>query len=211
MERRIAKQFAPIACVAGIGLVVAGCASAGAQHETAAMPATPATSVIALPVAAATATPTPVAPVPVTAAPVTAAPGTAIPVPPVPAAMKTDAVAPHFDTPEAAMRYLVAAYNANNETNIRHVTTPDSRDQFETERQWVKAFRFRDCTPNAAPSWDYTCVLDIVTTMPGVHVQGVQAATDPSGNQIMDEVTVLVAPAARPGYYLEANEGCGGG
>src|SRR5690348_11237417 len=196
MERRIAKRFVPIACVAGIGLVVTGCASAGAQHETAAMPATPATSVIALPVAAATATPTPVAPAPLTAVPVT---------------MKTDAVAPRFDTPEAAMRYLVAAYNANNETNIRHVTTPDSRDQLETERQWVKAFRFRDCTPNAAPSWDYTCVLDIVTTMPGVHVQGVQAATDPSGNQIMDEVTVLVAPAARPGYYLEANEGCGGG
>src|SRR5690348_5300115 len=104
MERRIAKRFVPIACVAGIGLVVTGCASAGAQHETAAMPATPATSVIALPVAAATATPTPVAPAPLTAVPVT---------------MKTDAVAPRFDTPEAAMRYLVAAYNANNETNIR--------------------------------------------------------------------------------------------
>jgi hypothetical protein len=104
------------------------------------------------------------------------------------------------------MRYLVAAYNSNNESNIRHVTTPDSREQFETERQWVKAFRFRACTPNGAPSWDYTCVLDIVTTMPGV-----QAATDPTGNQIMDEVTVLVAAAVRPGYYLAANEGCGGG
>jgi hypothetical protein len=170
-----------------VAVAVSGCASAGAQHEKAAAQAVPANSASSSPVAI---------------EPVAVAPAAAMPT----ATMTTDAIAPHFDTPDAAMRYLVAAYNANNETNIRHVTTPDSREQFEAERQWVKEFRFRDCTPNSAPNWDYTCVLDIATTMPGV-----QAATDPTGNEIMDEVTVLVAAAARPGYYLEANEGCGGG
>jgi hypothetical protein len=89
------------------------------------------------------------------------------------------------------MRYLVAAYNTGNETNIWHVTTPSSRDQFESERQWVKTFTFRSCAANGAPAWDYTCVLDITKTMPGIAV-----ATDPTtGTQIMSEVTVLVARA----------------
>jgi hypothetical protein len=104
------------------------------------------------------------------------------------------------------MRYLVAAYNSGDETAIRHVTTPDSRIQFESERQWVRTFRFRSCTANGAPAWDFTCVLDIVATMPGVTTN-----TDPAtGLPIMNEVTVLVSPAARPGYYLSANQGCGG-
>jgi hypothetical protein len=134
------------------------------------------------------------------AAPVSAAqPAGTAPAPP--------AAVPHFTTPDAAMQYLVAAYNTNNEVNIRHVTTPDSRDQFEAERQWVKAFRFRSCTANGSPTWDHTCVLDIVTTM-----SEVSATIDPAtGAQVMNEVTVLVAPAERTGFYLAANEGCGGG
>ena len=104
------------------------------------------------------------------------------------------------------MKYLVAAYNTGNEAAIRHVTTPTSRDQFEAERQWVKKFTFHSCTANGAPAWDYICVLDITTTMPGV-----QVTTDPAtGTPIMNEVTVVVAPAARTGFYLESNEGCGG-
>jgi hypothetical protein len=117
------------------------------------------------------------------------------------------AAVPRFTTPDAAMQYLVAAYNTNNEVNIRHVTTPDSRDQFEAERQWVKTFHFRSCAANGSPTWDYTCVLNIVATMPDV-----SATIDPAtGAQVMNEVTVLVAPAERTGFYLAANEGCGGG
>ena len=104
------------------------------------------------------------------------------------------------------MRYLAAAYNSGNEVAIRHVTTPDSRTQFESERQWVKTFRFRDCTANGTPNWDYSCVLNIVTLMPGVNPN----IDETTGLVVMDEVTVLVAPAARTGYYLAANEGCGG-
>lgn len=201
MERKLASPLVPIACAAAVAAAITGCASGGAQHEKTAVQAN--LVQIVKPARVVTPVVTQAAPSPVTV--VTTAPSPSA-VTSTPAAPGASAVAPHFDTPEAAMRYLVAAYNANNETNIRHVTTPGSRDQFEPERQWVKEFRFRSCTANGAPSWDYTCVLDIVSTMPGV-----QAATDPTGNQIMDEVTVLVAPAERPGYYLEANEGCGGG
>ena len=116
------------------------------------------------------------------------------------------ALPPHFATPDAAMRYLVAAYNSGDETAVRHVTTPDSRTQFESERQWVKTFRFRDCTANGAPNWDYSCVFDIVALMPGVNPN----VDETTGLVVMDEVTVLVAPAARTGYYLAANQGCGG-
>jgi hypothetical protein len=109
------------------------------------------------------------------------------------------------------MRYLAAAYNSGDETAIRHVTTPDSRTQFEGERQWVQTFRFRDCLANGAPTWDYACVLDIVATVPGVDPSSILGVDPATGFPVMDEVTVLVAPAARTGYYLAANEGCGGG
>ncbi len=104
------------------------------------------------------------------------------------------------------MRYLADAYNSGDEAAIRHVTTPDSRTQFESERQWVQTFRFRECTANGAPAWDYNCVLDITANVPGVS-PNIDATT---GLVVMDEVALLVAPAARTGYYVEANEGCGG-
>lgn len=104
------------------------------------------------------------------------------------------------------MRYLAAAYNSGDEVAIRHVTTPDSRTMFEAERQWVTKFRFRDCVANGAPYWDYNCTLDIVATAPGV-TQNIDATT---GLVVMDEVALLVSPAARTGYYLNAVEGCGG-
>src|SRR5581483_11769467 len=107
------------------------------------------------------------------------------------------------------MRYLIEAYNTNNETEIRHVTTPDSRQGFETERQWVKTFSFRECRPNGAPAWDYTCVFNIDTYQPSVPSPTPDPGSDAATVQAMNEVTVLVAAAARPGYYLEANEGCG--
>jgi len=109
------------------------------------------------------------------------------------------------------MRYLAAAYNSGDEAAIRHVTTPDSRAQFEAERQWVQTFRFRDCLANGAPTWDYACVLDIVATVPGVDPSSNLSVDPATGLPVMDEVTVLVAAAARTGYYLAANEGCGGG
>jgi hypothetical protein len=104
------------------------------------------------------------------------------------------------------MRYLAAAYNSGDEVAMRHVTTPDSRTEFEAERQWVKTFRFRDCTANGAPNWDYGCTLDIIATVPGISPD-IDATT---GQVLMDEVAVMVAPAVRTGYYLEVVQGCGG-
>jgi hypothetical protein len=114
--------------------------------------------------------------------------------------------APHFATPDAAMRYLAAAYNSGDEVAIRHVTTPDSRSDFEAERQWVKTFSFRDCAAMGAPYWTYNCTLDITANMPGVN-PNIDATT---GLVVMDEVALEVAPAARTGYYVDAVEGCGG-
>jgi hypothetical protein len=198
MKRTVAMSIAPISCLAAAGLFVAGCAAPGTQRTS---PAAPRMSKApsSAPVSPSAQPVLPAAPAAVESAPVPPPPAPAVSTPPPPAGVVTDVVAPHFETPDAAMRYLVAAYNANNETNIKHVTTPDSRDQFEAERQWVKAFRFNNCAPDGAPTWDYTCVLDITKTMPGVAV----------GDQVMDEVTVIVGPAARPGYYLVANHGCG--
>jgi hypothetical protein len=116
--------------------------------------------------------------------------------------------APHFATPDAAMRYLVAAYNRHDIASEMHVTTPDSRAALETERQWVNTFSFHSCTVNPGGG-DYSCQFDMVSK--------VKKATNddfnPFGDDVvenMGEITVLVAPAQRPGWYMYFNEGCGG-
>jgi len=114
--------------------------------------------------------------------------------------------APYFTTPDDAMRYLVAAYNSHDIAAEMHVTTPDSRAALETERQWVNTFSFHSCTLNPGGG-DYICQFDMVSKVPTTD-QG----TDGFGDDLqkMGEITVLVAPAARPGWYMYYNEGCGG-
>src|SRR5690348_12791216 len=41
--------------------------------------------------------------------------------------MPPKASGPHFDTPEAAMRYLATAWNAMDMTSLKHVTDPNAR------------------------------------------------------------------------------------
>lgn len=96
------------------------------------------------------------------------------------------------------MRFLVAAYNDHDITAEMHVTTPDSRAQLEQERQWVKTFSFDNCSVNPGGG-DYTCQFDIVT-----------AVQPDDANVAMGEITVIAAPAARTGWYMYANYGCGG-
>jgi hypothetical protein len=103
------------------------------------------------------------------------------------------------------MRYLVQAYNVSNERAIWHVTNPDSRAQFEAEREWVKTFRFRSCSPDRG-AYTFTCIFDITKK-----TAKALAYAAPGNSTGMDEVTVTVAPVARPGWYLLANQGCGGG
>jgi hypothetical protein len=140
---------------------------------------------------------------------------TAIPSPTAPFAVPVAAeVAPHFATPDAAMRYLVDAYNAHDITAEMHVTTPDSRSALETERQWVQTFSFHSCTPNAGAG-DYSCRFDMTSMVPGLAIPSASAANDTEGDGLgntpaaMNEITVLVAPATRPGWYMFYNMGCG--
>jgi len=199
--------LATVAAIAGGCALLVGCATPGSVSARATDSPPPATTAAALSSAIAAAV-RPSAPVSSPAAPVITAPVAAAPVadPAAVTVVPPTRGVPHFATPEAAMRYLAAAYNSGDETAIRHVTTPDSRTQFEAERQWVQTFRFRECTANGAPAWDYNCVLDITANVPGVS-PNIDATT---GLVVMDEVALLVAPAARTGYYVEANEGCGG-
>lgn len=219
--------------VLGVAVLLGACASPAATTAVPVAPSTPTHSAPPAPVAALAPVATasvaaapavqavPVAQVaPIEVAPADVAPISIPPAPPVATTATTppsasaspvastppSASAPHFTTPDDAMRYLAAAYNSGDEVAIRHLTTPDSRTQFESERQWVQTFRFRDCTANGAPTWDYNCILDITANVPGVS-PNIDATT---GLVVMDEVALLVAPAARTGYYVEANEGCGG-
>ena len=72
---------------------------------------------------------------------------------------------PHFATPDAAMRYLVAAYNAHDIKAEMHVTTPAARDQLETERQWVNTFSFAGCDVDGAQG-DYICTFTMASMVP---------------------------------------------
>ena len=106
------------------------------------------------------------------------------------------------------MRYLVAAYNSHDIAAEMHVTTPDSRAALETERQWVNTFSFHSCTPNP-DGGDYNCQFDMVSMVPALPAPDSTAADSAAAVTEMGEITVIVAPAARPGWYMYASEGCG--
>ena len=132
------------------------------------------------------------------------------------------------------MRYLVAAYNAHDLASEMHVTTPDARTQLESERQWVNTFSFDNCQVDGTQG-DYICTFDMVSMVPTPSASTsadpapdntaadntapdntapddtVVASTDSTGAVTqMGEITVIVAPALRPGWYMYASEGCGG-
>jgi hypothetical protein len=114
------------------------------------------------------------------------------------------------------MRYLVAAYNAHDLTAERHVTTPDAHTQLESERQWVNTFSFDNCQVDGTQG-DYVCTFDMVSMVPTPSASAsADTATDSTGSTgstgavtEMGEITVIVAPALRPGWYMYASEGCG--
>jgi hypothetical protein len=190
---RIARTVLPIAGIA----LLAACAAPAAHTADVPTPGSTSKSAPAVDDQGIAA----VAPVHVAAAPVLAPVEVTAPATSPSSQGKSVATAPagvpHFATPEAAMRYLVTAYNKHDMAAEMHVTTPDSRAQLETERQWVQTFAFNSCSPNPGGG-DYTCQLDMATKV---------QPDDP--NTAMGEVSVIVAPAARTGWYLYANNGCG--
>jgi hypothetical protein len=109
------------------------------------------------------------------------------------------------------MRYLVAAYNRHDIAAEMHVTTPDARTQLEAERQWVNTFSFDSCDVDGTQG-DYICTFDMTSMVPTPSVDAGTADTtqaDANAGTGMAEMTVIVAPATRPGWYMYASEGCG--
>jgi hypothetical protein len=135
---------------------------------------------------------------PATAAPV-AAPQRDVVVAPAPVAATTTSSSPpvvpgspYFRTPQAAMRYLVRAYNAGDLTALKHVTTPWGREELLRMRPEAPRLTLIGCTRN--PSGSYTCRF---------------RHTYPAGRPGQGRAEFLVGPAVRHGWYLTVVESCG--
>jgi hypothetical protein len=103
---------------------------------------------------------------------------------------------PHFDTPEAAMTYLAAAWNAHDLVSLKHVTDPAARDQLDAMHNEAVNLRLDHC--NIQPAGDYECYFD--HDYPLLH-------TPPSGGP--GQAEFLVGPADEPGWYMTVFVGCG--
>ncbi len=113
------------------------------------------------------------------------------------AAPTPPATGPHFATPEAAMRYLAAAWNNHDLVSLKHVTDPNARNALEAMRSEAANLRLDHCTFMAARG-DYECYFQHGFPAGYHHTHPLGAA----------EFTV--GPAARPGWYMTYFVGCGG-
>src|SRR5215467_8151352 len=101
---------------------------------------------------------------------------------------------PHFRTPQAAMRYLAAAYNHHNAAALHEVTTPRSYRELKRMRSEAVNLRLDSCTRNRGRG-DYTCTF----------THGYPASLHQTGH---GSSQFLVAPAIDPGWYMYALLGC---
>ncbi len=102
---------------------------------------------------------------------------------------------PLFDSPEAAMRFMAAAFDRRDATALRAVTTPESRR--ELFDMWPKQVHLRLSSCQRESDGTYTCLFPH-DPPPGMKV--------PPGGVV---ATMTVAPAARPGWYLSGIITCG--
>ena len=100
----------------------------------------------------------------------------------------------HFDTPEAAMTYLAAAWNHNDLAALCKVSNPNAR--FELEQMHREAVNLRLVSCMSIAPGSYTCKFrhDYPAHM---HKSG-------TGHAVFD-----VGAADNPGYYMTVFEGCG--
>src|SRR4051812_16507594 len=54
---------------------------------------------------------------------------------------------PHFDTPEAAMTYLAAAWNAHDTVALKQVTDPSARDELDAMHEVAVNLQLDRCEP----------------------------------------------------------------
>src|SRR5205823_5611226 len=83
---------------------------------------------------------------------------------------------PHFDTPEAAMRYLTDAWNRKDADALRHVTNPGARDELDAMHAEAVNLRLDECYPRPGHG-DYECTFIHKTTasrVEGLEIRGVK-------------------------------------
>ena len=100
----------------------------------------------------------------------------------------------HFATPEAAMRYLAAAYNRNDLTALKHVTTPEARNNLLFMRPNADNLQLVGCTLNTGRG-DYLCGF----------THGFPAATHQAGT---GHAHFTAAPADKVGWYMTVLNDC---
>jgi hypothetical protein len=102
---------------------------------------------------------------------------------------------PHFETPEAAMRYLARAWNSDDLDALCHVTNPNARIRLLNMHREAVNLRLDRCRPSLPGA--YSCTFE--HDFPGrMHRDGV-------GHAWVD-----VAAARGPGWYMTVFLGCGG-
>jgi hypothetical protein len=100
---------------------------------------------------------------------------------------------PHFATPQAAMTYLAAAYNADDTTALHHVTEPRAFQRLMSMRGDALNLRLKYCTHN--PRGDYTCYFR----------HDFPASEHKTGH---GEAIFIAAPALNPGWYMYQFQSC---
>ena len=100
----------------------------------------------------------------------------------------------HFATPQAAMRYLAVAYNRNDLAALKHVTTPEARNNLLFMRPNADNLQLVGCTANAARG-DYLCGF----------THGFPAATHRAGT---GHAHFTAAPADKIGWYMTVLNDC---
>lgn len=108
---------------------------------------------------------------------------------------------PHFDTPDAAMRYLAAAWNANDLVKLKHVTDPSARDQLNAMHGVAINLRLDHCDFNDGRG-DYTCHFDHDFPPHASTTMAIDHANAPG------EAVFVVGPADTPGWYMTVFESC---
>lgn len=109
--------------------------------------------------------------------------------------LKTDLTPPHFATPQAAMTYLAAAYNANNRIDLNHVTNPAARAQLNNMHSMAVNLKLNHCTRR--PEGDYECTFD--------HQY---PSSDTTRGPDPGHAVFLVGPATTSGWYMTVYESC---
>jgi len=112
------------------------------------------------------------------------------------ATVTTAATPPHFDTPDAAMRYLTAAYNRADLTALKHVTTPAARVALVAMMKGATNLRLTGCTARTGMG-DYTCTFS--------HEYPASMHKPGKG----EPAVFVVGPADTPGWYMTVFESCG--